>query len=418
MGYNAEIIAVGTELLLGQIVNTNAQFLAQGLADIGVNVYFQTVVGDNVTRLNEAISIAKNRADLILFTGGLGPTQDDLTRECVAAFCSRSLVIHRPSLLSIENFFSQRGKPMVESNSKQALMIEGADALINEVGMAVGSAFVEDDTAFVLLPGPPREMKPMFTNYATPWIRSFIGDERPLFSQMLKFAGVGESNLEHGLMDLIEGQSDITIAPYAKEGEVAIRLSVKAMNPDEANLKFAPIVQEIYERYSNNLFSTAGETLEQTVIKQLIEKQATIAVGESMTGGRLGDLITSVAGSSKAFKGGFVTYSNEMKQTLLGVTSHTLEKKGAISREVSIEMAQGASRLTGADYSVSITGNAGPIGDEGKAVGLTYVSVVSSDGESHVRELQLHGDRDTIKQRAVKQALFLLWAVINQKDVE
>lgn len=415
MGRKAEIIAVGTELLLGQIVNTNAQFLAQQLADLGVNVFYQTVVGDNSDRLQSAIQIAQSRADIIVFTGGLGPTQDDLTRDAVAAFCGRSLVMHDSSLASIKSFFDTRGVVMVESNARQALMVEQADPLINDVGMAVGCAFKQDQTMFILLPGPPREMKPMFTNYAAPWIRSAIGESLPLFSTMLKFSGIGESNLEHQIIDLIDRQSEVSIAPYAKEGEVAIRLAVKASNMDEANRMMQPIVAEIHNRFPENLFSTLGETLEATVVRLLSEKKKTVAVAESITGGRIGDLITSIPGSSKVFLGGFMTYSNTMKNSVLNVPMTLLEGEhapGAISKIVVETMAIEARKIVNSNYAIAICGNAGPDSAENKPVGLTFIAVADETGVILSRELQLHGNRDTIKQRAAKQALYALWTQI------
>lgn len=415
MGRKAEIIAVGTELLLGQIVNTNAQYLAQQLADLGVNVYYQTVVGDNMNRLQSAIQIAKSRADIIVFTGGLGPTQDDLTRDAVAAFTGRKLVMHDLSLESIKSFFKMRGVEMVESNARQALMIENAEPLTNDVGMAVGCAFTQDQTMFVLLPGPPREMKPMFTNYAAAWIRTAIGESLPLFTIMLKFSGIGESNLEHQIIDLIDNQNDVSIAPYAKEGEVAIRLAVKAQNMDVANHMMLPIVAEIQSRFPENLFSTLGETLENTVVRLLTEQDKTVVVAESITGGRIGDLITSIPGSSKVFKGGYITYSNETKNNILKVPMDMLvgeDAPGAISKEVVEKMAIEAQKLVQSNYAVAISGNAGPDSAENKPVGLTFLAVADESGILVSKELQLHGNRDTIKQRAAKQALFALWSQI------
>lgn len=418
MGRKAEIIAVGTELLLGQIVNTNAQYLAQQLADLGVNVFYQTVVGDNIDRLQQAIQIAKSRADIIVFTGGLGPTQDDLTRDAVAAFCGRKLVMHDSSLNSIKSFFESRGVEMVASNARQALMITDADPLINDVGMAVGCAFKQEKTMFILLPGPPREMKVMFENYAAPWIRSAIGESLPLFSTMLKFSGIGESNLEHQIIDLIDSQSDVSIAPYAKEGEVAIRLAVKATDIDAANLLMQPIVNEIHNRFPENLFSTSGETLEATVVRLLTEQQKTVAVAESITGGRIGDLITSIPGSSKVFKGGFITYSNETKNSVLQVPIDLLEGKGApgaISRIVVEKMAIETQKFVKSSYAIAISGNAGPESAENKPIGLTFLAVADESGILLSKELQLHGNRDTIKQRAAKHALYALWSSIRIK---
>jgi nicotinamide-nucleotide amidase len=417
----AEIIAVGTELLLGQIVNTNAQFLAQGLADLGIDVYFQTVVGDNLKRLEDAIRIAETRADILVFTGGLGPTQDDLTRDAIASYTNRNLVIHEPTIESIRAYFQTRGKVMVESNAKQALMVEGADSLNNDVGMAVGCAFEQAGTAFVLLPGPPREMKPMFNSYAVPWLKNLIGDSQALYSKMLKFAGIGESNLEHQLQDLINEQSEVTIAPYAKEGEVAIRLAVKAQDELAAEKAIAPVLNEIRDRFSNYLFSSTDQTLESTVVEQLKSEKQTIASAESITAGRIGDLLTSIPGSSAVYLGGTIVYSNDMKNQLLHIPMALLEGEnapGAISAVVVELMAKEIAIKTGATFGIAISGNAGPTAVEGKPIGLTYLSVYEKSRGSLTRELNLSGDRDTIKQRASKQALYTIWAFMNDKSIE
>ncbi|EXX91146.1 damage-inducible protein CinA [Paenibacillus darwinianus] len=408
----AEIIAVGTELLLGQIVNTNAQFLSQGLAGLGIDVYFQTVVGDNEARLRQAIDIARSRADLLLFTGGLGPTQDDLTKDALAAYLGRGLVMHEPSMAKIEKLFASRGIHMVESNRRQALMIEGADPLDNETGLAVGNALTADGTHYVLLPGPPREMRPMFEGPAADWLQEITGDMKPLYSRILRFAGIGESSLEAALLPLIDGQSDPTIAPYAKEGEVALRISTKAADKAEAFARIDATVTQIEAVAGSYLYAREDVPIEQEVITLLRNTATTVATAESCSGGLLAELLTNVVGSSGAYAGGFVTYTNGMKHALLGIPMAQLEgpgAPGAISESTAALMAERTREIANTDYGAAITGVAGPAESEGKPVGLVYVAVAARGKPTQTFELQLNGNRSTIRIRAVKQALYRLW---------
>ncbi|MEI7026302.1 competence/damage-inducible protein A [Paenibacillus sp. y28] len=408
----AEIIAVGTELLLGQIVNSNAQFLSQELASLGVDVYFQTVVGDNEARITAALEAARSRAELIICTGGLGPTQDDLTKDVLARFLSQTLVLHQPTLDNIVNQFRSRGITMVESNKRMAYILEQSEALPNDTGQAAGVALTQDGTHYILLPGPPKEMKPMFQSYAAPWIQKVMGDERPLFSKMLKFAGIGESSLEDRLLDLITGQQDPTIAPYAKEGEVALRLSTKASNEAEAQLKMAATETEIRSRVGQHLFAEEDIPLEAALVRQLAQNNATLSVAESCSGGLLGDMVTSVPGCSRVFRGGVICYSNQMKETLLSIPSALLEGEGApgaVSRECAVMMADRIRQITGTDYAISITGEAGPAAAENKPVGLVYIGLAGPGFETYATEFQFGGGRDAIKLRSARQALYLLW---------
>ncbi|TVY10586.1 competence/damage-inducible protein A [Paenibacillus cremeus] len=408
----AEIIAVGTELLMGQIVNTNAQYISSGLADIGVGVYFQTVVGDNPERIKESLRIAKSRADVIICTGGLGPTQDDLTKDVLVELIGQQLILHEPSMNKIEELFRKRGVPMVESNARQALMPEHSDPLANDTGLAVGVALTHEGTHYLLLPGPPKEMKPMFDRYAKAWIASKMDAVEPLFSVMLKFAGIGESQLEHSLIDLIGAQTDPTIAPYAKEGEVAIRLTTRARNEVEAQAKLQPLESEIRSRVGDHIYAAQDITLEQAVLQLLSEQGKSLSVAESCTGGLLSDLLTNVPGSSASFAGGIICYTNAVKHKLLGLSMELLEgpgAPGAVSEEAARLLAENVLQITGADYGVSITGVAGPGESEGKPVGTVFVGVAERNGETVVRQTQQSGNRETIKLRAAKSALYQLW---------
>lgn len=408
----AEIIAVGTELLLGQIVNTNAQYLAQGFADLGVSVYYQTVVGDNESRLADALQIAKSRADLIICTGGLGPTQDDLTKDALAAFLGQKIVTHQPSMDHIEQVFGSRGIHMVESNRRQALMLEHSDPLTNDAGMAVGIALTQDGTHYILLPGPPKEMKPMFDHYAAPWIASKMSGVHPLFSRMLKFAGIGESTLEHELLDLIHAQTDPTIAPYAKESEVTIRITTRASSQAEADVKLEPLEQEIRSRLGDYIYASVDVPIEQEIIHIMKERKLLPAAAESCTGGLLGHMLTAVPGSSAVFRGGIVCYSNMLKNKLLDVPMSILEgagAPGAVSAETAGILAEQMRLKADTDYAVAITGVAGPDESEGKPVGLVYLAIACKEGLPVVERLQLSGNRDNIKLRAAKAALYQLW---------
>lgn len=408
----AEIIAVGTELLLGQIVNTNAQYLSQRLAELGIDVYYQTVVGDNAARLRAAIETARARADLLVFTGGLGPTLDDLTRDVLADYLGLGITEHEPTMRKVEQMFLGRGIAFVESNRRQAHLIEGADPLRNDTGLAVGNALSADGTHYMLLPGPPREMKPMFDNDGSAWLRKLLGDEAPLHSVMLKFSGIGESMLEDLLIDLIREQTDPTIAPYAKEGEVAIRVSTKAANAEEARGKLEPTLQAIRARTKRYLYAEEDIPLEAAVIRLMAQKRLTLTLAESCTGGMIAASLTSVPGSADAFLGGVVSYSNAVKHRQLGVPMELLEGEGApgaVSEPTAAAMAEGALAAMGADLALSVTGVAGPAGVEGKPVGLVFVGLAERGKPTRVEKLQLSGDRQGIRIRASKRALHLLW---------
>lgn len=418
MRMKAEIIAVGTELLLGQIVNTNAQYLAEQCAGIGIDVYFQTVVGDNVERIASAMDIASRRADVVLCTGGLGPTMDDLTRDALGRHTGAELVMDDDGLRRIETYFAERGTAMLESNRRQALTLAGADVLPNDAGMAVGTALRHEGKLYLLLPGPPREMKVMFERYARGWLRAKMDGEQPLFSKSLKFAGIGESGLEHALLDLIEGQRDPTIAPYAKEGEVMIRLTTRAGSETEAHAKMAATEAEIRRRVGDHLYADEDVSLDLVVVRQLSERGLTLAAAESCTGGLFADMVTSHPGSSASFAGGVVSYTNEAKQSLLGVPAALLSGEGApgaVSAETAAAMAEGARERLGTTFAVSFTGVAGPSPAEGKPAGLVYLGVAEEGKRTEVRELKLSGGRDIVKLRACRAAFYELWKRLKQQ---
>lgn len=415
---NAELIAVGTELLLGQIVNTNARYLSRRFAEMGINVYWQTVVGDNPARLSEAIRLAAGRADLVVLTGGLGPTVDDITRDVLADVTGRGLATDEAALAKIRQVYEERRMPMPENNVRQAMYVEGGEALPNDTGMAVGTALEHDGKLYVLLPGPPREMEPMFDRYARPWIERRLGGEKPIISRMLKFAGIGESALEAALEDLFRRQSDPTLALYASDGVVTLRATTRAADREEADRRMAPVLAEIRRRAGAHLFAEEDISLEEAVVRLLAEKKLTLSVAESCTGGLLGQLVTSVPGSSAVFHGGLIVYSNEWKTKGLGVPAALLEgpeAPGAVSEETALAMAANLLGLTGTDAAVSITGVAGPAHSERKPVGLVYVGMAARGEPARAMRLNLSGGRHGIRLRAARHALFCLWQWAKEK---
>ncbi|MNO26739.1 putative competence-damage inducible protein [compost metagenome] len=416
----AEIIAVGTELLLGQIVNSNAQYLSEELASLGIDVYFQTVVGDNMNRLSQAIKAAAERADLLILTGGLGPTQDDLTKEAVAGVLGKSLHIDRMAMDNVDRFFKDRGAPMTENNRRQALSIDGATPLPNSTGLAVGNAIAENGKFYILLPGPPKEMKPMFEDEAKPWIlQQVLTHETPLYSKMLKFAGIGESALETKLLDLIKEQADPTIAPYAKEGEVTIRISTKADTESEALDKLDKLTEVIASRLPDHLYASEDVPIEKTIVDLMTEQGLTLSAAESCTGGMLMETVTTIPGSATVFIGGIVCYSNEMKEKLLNVPHALLEGEdapGAVSAETAKVLAEQVRMIVDTDFGLAITGVAGPGYSERKPVGLVYIAISRRGGDTEVIELNLKGNRDTIRLRSTKTIMYHLWKKIKNKN--
>ncbi|MDP5273513.1 competence/damage-inducible protein A [Chengkuizengella axinellae] len=413
----AEIIAVGTEILLGQIVNTNAQYLSEGLAQLGIDVYFQTVVGDNKQRIYDVLKTAHQRADLIICCGGLGPTQDDLTKDIFADFVGKPMYVHEPSMEKMVQLFQQRGIEMTDNNIKQAHIVPDCEPLKNDTGLAVGLALTHNQHHYILLPGPPRELKPMFERYAVPWLKSLIGEKLPLYSKYLKFAGIGESILEDRLKDLMEQQKDPSIAPYAKEGEVLIRLTTKAESEQKAYEKMQSVEQEIMNRVGKYLYASENISFEQALISKLESLGLSLSVAESCTGGKLSELLTSVPGSSLVYKGGIICYSNQLKNKVLHVPMEVLEGEGApgaISSESAALLAENLNQLTDTDWSISITGVAGPTISEGKPVGLIYIGIKQKGRPAEVKKIQLPGSREMVQLRSAKYALYQLWKKIRE----
>ncbi len=401
---NAELISVGTELLLGEILNTNAQYISTQLAALGISVFYQTTVGDNPARLKAAVMGALERSDVVILTGGLGPTADDLTKETVAECFGLKLIRDEKSEQRIRAYFNKIHASAVPSNFKQADMPEGCIILDNNNGTAPGGIIEKDGKTAVFLPGPPSEMKPMFEESVFSYFRKKCKEQ--LYSREINTFGIGESRLEDMLKPVMENQTDPTIAPYAKDAGVMLRLTTKARTQQEADARFEPVETEIVKIAGDIIFGYGGEQLQDSVYKLLKEKGLKIATAESCTGGKIGEYLTSVPGVSEVYEMGVITYSNEMKEKLLGVSHDTLKKYGAVSEQTAKEMAVGVLKASGADIGVSVTGIAGPGGGtDKKPVGLVYVGVADSKGGCICRELHLSGSRERIRTVTVKHAL-------------
>ena len=402
---NAEILAVGTEILLGDIVNTNAQYIAQGLAELGIDVFYQTVVGDNPDRMKTAMNIAFERADIIITTGGLGPTGDDLTKEIGAEYFGRKLILDEKALDRIKKFFDKMKRPMTDNNVKQAMVPVNSTVMYNENGTAPGIIIEDNNKILIMMPGPPKEMKPMFSKQVKPYLA--LKQNHTLVSRTLRIAGVGESAMESMVRDMIDRQSNPTIAPYAKDTESILRITASAKTTEEAEKIIEPIAEEIYRRFGDSVYAEGESSIQETVAKILIDKKVTIAVAESCTGGLVAAKLIEYPGISEVLLEGAVTYSNEAKKRRLGVKDETLSAYGAVSAETAAEMAKGIAMTSGADIGVSTTGVAGPGPSEGKPEGLVYVGVYIG-GKSYVKELHLAGKRNVIRERAAYSALDFL----------
>ncbi|MDD3394353.1 MAG: competence/damage-inducible protein A [Anaerotignum sp.] len=400
----AEILAVGTELLLGDILNTNAQYLARELAALGIEVYYQTVVGDNPKRLEETLYHAFSRADLVITTGGLGPTDDDLTKETAADYFGEKLVLDEKALEQIQVIFNRMGKEMTQNNRKQAYVPENNSVVMyNANGTAPGIIIEKNGKIIIMLPGPPKEVVPMFEKQAKPFLAK--KQEDTFISRVLRVASVGESAMEAMVKDLIDAQSNPTIAPYAKEGEALLRITAKAKDEEEANRLIDPIAVALKARLGKSVYAEGETNMETEVAKLLLAQKKTIAVAESCTGGEIASQLVRYPGISEVFIEGCVTYSNEAKMKRLGVLAETLVTCGAVSKETAMEMAEGIAKTAGADIGIATTGVAGPEGGtEDKPVGLVYIGLYNK-GTVEAKEFHFAGNRNKIRDRATFQAL-------------
>ncbi|MDF2701455.1 MAG: competence/damage-inducible protein cinA [Rubrobacteraceae bacterium] len=405
---SAEIVTIGTEILLGDLVDTNTAWLSARLATLGVGVYRHTTVGDNRHRIADALKEAASRADLVITTGGLGPTSDDLTNECLAAVTSREMVEYAEARAHVDEMFRRFGREPTANNYKQALFPEGTELIPNPLGTAMGALLEAEGTLFATLPGVPSEMRGMFEETLQPLIRN--RSDGSIISRTLWFAGIGESALAEKVQDFLDA-TDPTVAPLAGQGKVRLRITTRAATQEEAEERIAPVEEEILARLGEYYFGDDDETLESAVARLLQAQHSTLALAESCTGGLLAKRLTDMPGSSEYFKEGLVTYSNESKECLLGVPHEMLAEHGAVSEPVARKMAEGARKLSGADLGLSVTGIAGPDGGtEEKPVGLVFVGL--SDAEvTFAERLDLSAwarSRDAIRERSANWAFDLL----------
>lgn len=410
---NAEIIAIGTELLLGQITNTNAAYLSRKLAELGIDSYYQTVVGDNKNRLKKVIEESEARSTIHIFVGGLGPTKDDITKEVVAEHLGLSLTVDEAAEQKIVSFFKKTNRSMTENNKKQSINLENSKSLSNNTGMAVGTYLEIGKHTYILLPGPPAELEPMFENEVKPLLLNRFASNTVLLSRTLCFFGIGESALASELDDLIEAQQNPTIATYAGNQGVEIRLTSKEKTKVECQKKLTELDNVIQNRVGEFFYGYGEENSLSKVVKNLlVDRKMTLTAAESLTGGAFQGELASVDGASECFVGGVVTYSKEMKQQVLGVSEETISKNGVVSAECAIEMAVKAREIFKTDIGISFTGVAGPASLENKVPGSVWIGISRENEEAFARHYQFAKDRNSNRKRAVLSGFDLIRRVL------
>lgn len=408
-----ELISVGTEILLGDILNTDAQFLSIELARLGISVIHQSTVGDNRERLLAQLKEAADRSDIIILSGGLGPTPDDLTKEVCCEFFGKKMFLHEPTVEKIKTYFSTKGMEMAHNNLKQAMLPKDCVIFPNDNGTAPGMAIEKDGVHILVLPGPPRELKPMFRNCAVPYLMQF--SDRIIVSHNIRTFGIGESLMAERVNDLFDAENP-TVAPYAKDGEALLRVTAMARTKEEAENLCEPVINEIKNRLDGFVYGVDYTCIEEAVIEKLKEKHIKVATAESCTGGLIAKRITDVPGASEVFDCGIISYANEIKHRVLGVSEDDLNKYGAVSEPVARQMAQGALKVSGADIAVSVTGIAGPDSDStNKPVGLVYIGLADRDNV-WVRELRTsRKDRSYNRYVSASNALNMIRLYIDNK---
>ena len=413
MTYTAEIIAVGTELLLGNTVNTDARDVALALSMLGINVYYHTVVGDNPGRLKQAVLIAKSRADIIITTGGLGPTYDDLTKQTLAESFGKELVYNEEVAEQIRRFFNERfhNMAMTDNNFAQAMLPEDCEIFDNGVGTAPGCAFVAEGKHVLMLPGPPRECKAMIESCVIPYLMKL--SESGIFSHNIHIFGMSESAVEAKLRDYMVNLTNPTLAPYAKEGEVMLRVTVKASTHDEADILMEPVLLKVREILGDIIYGIDTLSLENTVVVTLREKGLTVAAAESCTGGLISKKLTDISGASAVFNGGVVAYGIPAKTMMLGVPAELIQEKGSVSRETAIAMANGVRAKLNSDIGIAVTGVAGPESDEsGQEPGTVFVAL-ASQSQVYCVNLRFPFERERVRSSASSFALDMIRRHIN-----
>lgn len=415
MKHTAELIAIGTELLLGNIANTDAQMISEGLSELGINVYYHTVVGDNPERVRQAVDIARSRADIIITTGGLGPTCDDLTKVALAEAFGRALYFHEPSAQRIRDRFAAMDRPMTDNNLQQAMLPEGCTVLDNDWGTAPGVAFESDGTHVIMLPGPPRECEMMFKHRAVPYLRKL--SDGVIASRTVKTFGIGESAAEALLRDLMNSLHNPTLAPYAKPTGTELRITAHAATEEEALALIAPVEAQVKEILGDVVIGVNVNSLQEVCFNLLKEKGLTLGTAESCTGGIIAQMMTDLPGSSALFAGGIVSYTNPVKANVVGVPQELLDEYGAVSPQVAEAMARGAKKVLGCDIALSVTGIAGPDSDDrGNPVGLVYLGLAHGDS-CFVQEFRAGNvARERVRRMSAQTALDLLRRYLTVPD--
>ena len=408
-----ELISVGTEILLGDILNTDAQYLSIELAKLGISVIHQSTVGDNRERLLAQLDEAAKRSDIIILSGGLGPTPDDLTKEVCCEFFCKEMFLHEPTVEKIKEYFSSKGIEMAQNNLKQAMLPKDCVIFPNDNGTAPGMAIEKDGVHILVLPGPPRELKPMFQNCAVPYLMQF--SDRIIVSHNIRTFGIGESSMAERVNDLFDAQNP-TVAPYAKDGEALLRVTAMAKTKEDAESLCEPIIEEIKKRLDAYVYGVDYNCIEEAVVGMLKEHHLKVATAESCTGGLIAKRITDVPGASEVFECGIISYANGIKHKVLGVSEDDLNKYGAVSEPVAKQMAQGALKVSGADIAVSVTGIAGPDSDStGKPVGLVYIGLADKENV-WVREIRTsRRDRSYNRYVSASNALDMIRLYIDNK---
>lgn len=408
-----ELISVGTEILLGDILNTDAQYLSIELAKLGISVIHQSTVGDNRERLLAQLDEAAKRSDIIILSGGLGPTPDDLTKEVCCEFFGKEMFLHEPTVEKIKEYFSSKGIEMAQNNLKQAMLPKDCVIFPNDNGTAPGMAIEKDGVHILVLPGPPRELKPMFQNCAVPYLMQF--SDRIIVSHNIRTFGIGESSMAERVNDLFDAQNP-TVAPYAKDGEALLRVTAMAKTKEDAESLCEPIIEEIKKRLDAYVYGVDYNCIEEAVVGMLKEHHLKVATAESCTGGLIAKRITDVPGASEVFECGIISYANGIKHKVLGVSVDDLNKYGAVSEPVAKQMAQGALKVSGADIAVSVTGIAGPDSDStGKPVGLVYIGLADKENV-WVREIRTsRRDRSYNRYVSASNALDMIRLYIDNK---
>ncbi|MDD2413710.1 MAG: competence/damage-inducible protein A [Eubacteriaceae bacterium] len=407
---NCEIICIGTELLTGDTLNTNVNYISKHLSKNGFSVLYQTTIGDNPERLQQCFKIAAGRSDIVILTGGLGPTQDDLTKETIADFFSMPMKRNEKQVRNMKNHFDRYNYVMTDNNFRQCDIPVGAKAIDNTRGTAPGIHIEKEGLSVFLLPGPPSEMSAMFDLYVMPILKNRI--DQLVISRYFNVCDLGESMVEDTIMDLVSHQNNPTIATYAKLGEVLIRITANGKDAKQLNERLDQYESVILKRFGDHIFTKSQRSLNQVVGKMLLDRHLTLASAESCTGGLIASKLTEIAGISDAFKMGLVTYSNEAKEKMLHVNKMTLEKKGAVSSETAREMCEHLKSISGCDLAVSVTGIAGPDGGTPKKpVGLVYIGVCGKN-ECYIEKCRFNGNRQTIQQKAAQKTFVLIRKMI------